>query len=515
MNIRPFLDYWVSRTLLVLAMLGMPAIVSGFQTTDLIPVGNGFYYGSATNNWASNDSLIGDYSDVTEGPGCTPNAFFDYWVRIPSGGNARQSATLNLSSIPNDTTITAIGITVCANDGVTSSGTFRTFTRINGSNFDAAANITVPLTISGTPYTQSIALNVAKTAGTAVEVGVRKGNNLTVSIGTLSAVISYRATPTLLVTNSPVTYNGLPQEAMVQANSDVPAPNTVAPGTVNDVKYDGSSTIPTNAGTYAITADFAPTNTGDYNSLSDAAAGNFVITKAYQTITFGPNPGPVTYTPSGTFSVGATASSTLAVTFTSTTTGVCTISGSTVNILTAGLCTIAADQAGDGNYNAAPQVTQNITIDKATTTTTITSDTPDPSLVNQPVTVNFAVTTGNRPAAAGATVQAVAPGPTGSVTVTVTGPVNSNSCTATVAVGSCILPGTDFPQPGNYTLTATYAGDANFDTSSGTASHQVNQAGPVGGAAIPTLQEWALILMGLLFGGLVWRQSRRTGRMEA
>jgi len=512
MNIRPFLDYWVSRTLLVLAMLGMPAIVSGFQTTDLIPVDNGSY-----SNWASNDSLTGDYSDVTEGPGCTPNAFFDYWVRIPSGGNARQSATLNLSSIPNGTTITAIGITVCANDGLSSLGTFRTFTRINGSNSDAAADITVPLTISGTPYTQNIALNVAKTAGTAVEVGVRKGNNLTVSIGTLSAVISYRATPTLLVTNSPVTYNGLPQAATVQANSDVPAPNTVVPGTVNDVKYDGSSTIPTNAGTYAITADFAPTNTGDYNSLSDAAAGNFVIAKADQTITFGPNPGPVTYTPSGTFPVGATASSTLAVTFTSTTTGVCTISGSTVTMVTAGLCTIAADQAGDSNYNAASTATQDIlTIAKAATTTVITSDTPDPSLVNQEVTVNFAVTTGNGPAAAGATVQAVAPGPTGDVTVTVTGPVNSNSCMATLPAGSCTLPGTDFPQPGSYTLTATYAGDTNFNTSFGTASHQVNQLGPVGGgAAIPTLQEWALILMGLLFGGLVWRQSRRTGRMEA
>ncbi len=261
---------------------------------------------------------------------------------------------------------------------------------------------------------------------------------------------------------------------------------------------------------------------------ADSAAGGFavgefgiaasVIQRTDQTITFGAAPTP-TYAPSGTFQVTATATSSLPVTFSSQTPSVCTTSSTsspaTVNILTAGLCTIAADQAGDSNYNAAPQVTQNITIDKATTTTTITGDTPDPSIVNQLVTVNFAVTTGNGPAAAGATVQAVAPGPTGSVTVTVTGPVNSNSCTATVAVESCILPGTDFPQPGTYTLTATYAGDTNFNTSSGTASHQVNQAGPVGGAAIPTLQEWALILMGLLFGGLVWRQSRRTGRMEA
>lgn len=254
-------------------------------------------------------------------------------------------------------------------------------------------------------------------------------------------------------------------------------------------------------------------------SSGAGAAGRVVITyRINQTITFDAAPTP-TYVPGGAFQVTATATSSLPVTFSSQTPTVCTTSSTsspaTVTILTAGLCTIAADQAGDGNYNAAPQVTQNITIAKAATTTVITSDTPDPSLVNQEVTVNFAVTTESRPAAVGATVQAVAPGPTGNVTVTVTGPVNSNSCTDTVAVGSCTLPGTDFPQPGTYTLTATYAGDTNFNTSSGTASHQVNQAGPVGGAAIPTLQEWALILMGLLFGGLVWRQSRRTGRMEA
>jgi len=38
---------------------------------------------------------------------------------------------------------------------------------------------------------------------------------------------------------------------------------------------------------------------------------------------------------------------------------------------------------------------------------------------------------------------------------------------------------------------------------------------PVTGTAIPTLSEWALLLMGLVLGGLVWRQSRRNGRMSA
>ncbi len=33
--------------------------------------------------------------------------------------------------------------------------------------------------------------------------------------------------------------------------------------------------------------------------------------------------------------------------------------------------------------------------------------------------------------------------------------------------------------------------------------------------SIPTLQEWALLLMGLLLGGLIWRRSRRKGGMAA
>ncbi len=80
-------------------------------------------------------------------------------------------------------------------------------------------------------------------------------------------------TPTLSVTNS-ATYNGTPQAAAVSGS---------VAGTVSDVKYDGSSTVPTNAGTYAITADFVPSDTSTYSSLSDAAAGNFTIDPAATT----------------------------------------------------------------------------------------------------------------------------------------------------------------------------------------------------------------------------------------
>ena len=79
-----------------------------------------------------------------------------------------------------------------------------------------------------------------------------------------------------------------------------------------------------------------------------------------QTISFGAAP---TVSVGGSGTVSATGGpSGNPVIFTSQTTGVCSISGSTVYGLTAGTCTIAANQAGNANYNAAPQVTQSFNI---------------------------------------------------------------------------------------------------------------------------------------------------------
>lgn len=83
---------------------------------------------------------------------------------------------------------------------------------------------------------------------------------------------------------------------------------------------------------------------------------------------------------------------------------------------------------------------------KADTTTTITSIFPNPSAVGSPVIVGFTVTSD-------------APGtPTGNVTVS----DGTNSCTNTVAAGSCVLM---FTSTGEKTLTATYTGNSSFNGS--------------------------------------------------
>ncbi len=108
---------------------------------------------------------------------------------------------------------------------------------------------------------------------------------------------------------------------------------------------------------------------GNYPLTVTASNGNLpnatqsftlTVAKANQTISF-TGPANQNFSPTP-IALSATATSALAVSFTSATPTVCSISGSNVTMLTAGLCTINANQAGNANFNAAPQVQQSFTI---------------------------------------------------------------------------------------------------------------------------------------------------------
>lgn len=122
--------------------------------------------------------------------------------------------------------------------------------------------------------------------------------------------------------------------------------------------------------------------------------------------------------------------------------------------LTAGTHAISAAYAGDADFNASTGGGSQL-VEKAGTTTTITLDTPDPSIIGATFTVKWSVAV-NSPGAGT---------PTGTVQVT-----GGSGCSATVAAGQCTVAGT---APGTQTLTATYSGDANFLGSSDTESHSV------------------------------------------
>ncbi|HEY4423043.1 MAG TPA: tandem-95 repeat protein [Pyrinomonadaceae bacterium] len=130
-----------------------------------------------------------------------------------------------------------------------------------------------------------------------------------------------------------------------------------------------------------------------------------------------------------------------------------------VTFTSAGAKSLTATYAGDTNYNGSASTPATAhTVNKADTTTTITSDNPDPSTPGQSVTVQW-TTTVNSPGAGT---------PTGNVTVTVSG--GAETCSAPVATGQCSLV---LNATGLRTITATYAGDTNFNTSSDTEDHTV------------------------------------------
>src|SRR5262249_21069901 len=87
------------------------------------------------------------------------------------------------------------------------------------------------------------------------------------------------------------------------------------------------------------------------------------------------------------FDLTATASSGLAVSYTTLTSGSCTVTGVALHIAGAGLCTVAAHQAGNTNYTAAQDVNQSFSIGQATATLVVSDLTQTYDGTPRPVTV--------------------------------------------------------------------------------------------------------------------------------
>jgi CSLREA domain-containing protein len=241
---------------------------------------------------------------------------------------------------------------------------------------------------------------------------------------------------------------------------------TVAAGTCNlTFKTAGAKTL---TATYAGDTNF--------NTSPASASASHTVNKADTTTTItSDNPDPSVTGQTVTLNVTVAAVAPGAAVSPTTITGSVTVSDGGINscvvTLTAGAgsCTIAfpstgpysmtGSYAGDSNFNGSTSAAISHTVNKADTTTTITSDTPDPSDVGQAVTVNF-------------TVAPIAPGagtPAGNVTVS----DGVDSCTGTVSAGTCNV---SLTTPGARTLTATYAGDGNFNGSTSAGEpHSVNK----------------------------------------
>lgn len=176
-------------------------------------------------------------------------------------------------------------------------------------------------------------------------------------------IITYKTNQTITFGSAPtVVVGGSGTVTATGGASGNPVTFTSLTTSICTVSGTNGSTV---TGVAVGTCTIAANQTGDATNYYAAAqvTQNMTVGMGSQTITFGAAP---TVVVGGTGTVSATGgASGNPVTFTSTTTGVCTVSGtngSTVTGVAVGTCIIAANQLGNANYNAAPQVTQNVTV---------------------------------------------------------------------------------------------------------------------------------------------------------
>ena len=164
-----------------------------------------------------------------------------------------------------------------------------------------------------------------------------------------------------------------------------PLPDRASGSPTFTVSATASSGLPVSFNATTSTCGvFVGTNTvalfaGGVCTIRAAQAGNanfsaatpvlqsFLITTGMplaQTITFGPLTDRVLG--GSSFTVSATATSLLPVAFVSLTAPVCTLSGNTVTLVSAGICSIRASQAGNATFASAPDVERSFGVTQTT-----------------------------------------------------------------------------------------------------------------------------------------------------
>ena len=242
----------ISKAPIVVDAVTNTKVYDGTTTAAAIPTHSGVVAGDTAN-------FIEAYSDKNIGTGNK--------TLIPSGtvsdGNGGLNYSYGFNNFTTGTiTIKPIVVTAVTNtkvyDGTTTAAAIPTHSGIGSG--DTANFIEAYLDP-----------NVGSGNKTLVPTGtVTDGNsglNYSYVFTTASTGTIIQATPTLSVTNSPAVFTGTPRTAIVTGS---------VAGVVSNVKYDGSSTAPTNIGTYAVTANFTSSDP-NYKNLTDAPAGNFVI----------------------------------------------------------------------------------------------------------------------------------------------------------------------------------------------------------------------------------------------
>lgn len=249
-----------------------------------------------------------------------------------------------------------------------------TFANPGTQNFGTAPTLTATSS-SGLPVTFSSSTTAVCTITSGGTLTLRDGGSCTIDAnqagnGTYNPanVVSQSFTVAAVVPGAPTIGTATAGNGQAVVTFAAPVNNgggsitgyTVTSNPAGLTGSGSSSPITVTGLTNGIAYTFSVTATNSAGTGSASAASNAITPASSQTITFN-NPGAQNYGTSPTLT--ATSSSGLPVTFTSSTTQVCTItSGGQLTFVAAGSCAINANQAGNGEFLSAPQVSQTFTV---------------------------------------------------------------------------------------------------------------------------------------------------------
>ena len=377
--------YGTASTVQTLSVAGasLAANITATAPTGYEVASDGVTYGATATFIQTGGSASGTLS-IRLAALTAPSTVLGTTLAFTSTGATTQNVTVSGTVNKFTPTVTATGATSLTYTGSPQGPSGSTVTQVTGG---ATPTGTVTFSYVGTgATTYGPSATQPTDAGTYSVTASYPGdaNYNSASSAPLAFTIA-KATPTatLAVSNSPVTYTGSAQAATVGITT------SSVPGSVSNIMTGGAATQ-TNAGTYAVTADFVPTDTANFNTLTGQAAGNFVIDKASQTITGLPLT-DTRFVGDAPYSLGLTGGgSGNAITYVSSNTGVATVdSGGTVTLVAAGSTTITASQAGNANYNPATDAVQTLTVNPLITLDVGTHTTAVFASGNTTIMVNF------------------------------------------------------------------------------------------------------------------------------
>ena len=403
-------------------------------------------------------------------------------VNLNSVTTISPTTTLSQTGIMMRNTLTCDSLMFGGNAGIggatSVTSLYRTATNAGGTDYiDASstsgANVTLPMylqvTRSGNNFsaysspdgvtwalitTKTIAMN--NTIYVGLDVTPQDDSPTNASTGTYSNIAITSAASSLI--NSPssaigtvgVPFSFTITSTIFPAAYSATSASGLPPGLTLDPNSGIISGTPKVAGLYSLTA-------GMSNGAANGTAPlTITIQPASQTITFTAPPAPVIYGVAPIMLSATGGASGNAVTF-SMVSGPGAVSGNTLTVTGAGAIVIAANQAGNANFNAAPAVQQAITVSQASSTLN------GPALSAQAVQVVYSATGSIQVTLTGQYSGAGITTPSGSISYTIG---TGTAQTAAIASGSATVTVPNTQLPGTYTVTVTYAGDANYNAAS-------------------------------------------------